>query len=265
MEEVTKLIKDFYYKEASLEHFFKWYNDILKKIIDLTKNIRHLDEWEEYNRNRDIRMFYDEIYPLNIFLKSRGSDFDKVFITGEQERYDAVLKNGDRKTVVEITRSRDGEFDLYSMRHLFKFKRVPINPSSKTNDLKKAIDDCNPLSTEYISTADTVKKEANNVSKAIKNKCEKDYPENTILIVTGALAVPNLDISIDLPRKYVQKLKNMGSEIKEYCPIKNSDDFVTAPKFDIFKCLLEIPENNFSRIYFVDVGGFESCFCRPLS
>ena len=182
-----------YNREMSLDEFYSWAEDAYclekKEYKILASNAKkylpadreELEKLYEHLRNsREARKFAREAYPLKVFLKSNcsGLSFDSVFLTnknekGEDEKFDAILKKGSQKVLVEITSTEDGERSLYSRKHSLKFDFSPTIGVAK-KEYFDAIKSDTPVQMEYKLLEEGLKKEVEKDGIYLVGLCDEN-------------------------------------------------------------------------------------------
>jgi len=139
-------------------------------------------------RQRPFKQFYEEIYPLNLFVKHRYSDRESIVVTYNPDTgpFDAVVRDGSvsppRDVMVEITLARDPQWYL-RMEFFVKHGHVdlwsPVITSGNKRDRKTHV----PMLA--VDREEHVRRDCGWIKKAANRKASKTarYGPSHVLII----------------------------------------------------------------------------------
>ena len=134
------------------------------------------------------KKFYDELFPLAIFVRREYSGRHDVRITPNlgSENFDATISigvSGDEKILVEITCSKDGYDDSLRMEYLTKHGHVNLTGPVSVTGRRGAKDRSVNVESEAADHSSLVERQLSMLRERIEAKASKHYGANHTLLV----------------------------------------------------------------------------------
>ena len=173
------------------------FNEVKQKSLDdfisITENFKELFSkepkdysHEKHSQSREIKRLIEEILPIRLFIDLwNGSQIISITLPDRNENtnYDAILKTKKKTYYIEVTCAKDGHQEHLQRRILDKYGYCFRNLSAE--DCKESLNNNTPPESKFVLIKNSIRKYRNFISEAIEKKMEKNYPENTILVVSA--------------------------------------------------------------------------------
>ena len=181
LEGVCKHIEKSYEEKRDRNEFVEWVDNIFESIRKNYQPKKH----KEFNDNRIIKKFIGEAYPIRNLWDARPSFFDEIKLQWDDSKnYDAVFFNNAEEGYIEVARPHDGHIKDFECQHMDKFGSTPWG-GYNVEDFKKNLknEESEPLENNCVSHEDSLRRITKKIVATVKKKKEKNYPQNTYLIV----------------------------------------------------------------------------------
>jgi hypothetical protein len=137
---------------------------------------------------RPFKEFYEEIYPLNLFVKHRYPGREDILVTPnlDNRHFDAVIRDGSvsppSEVMVEITLARDPQEHL-RMEHYLKHRRTSLGSQIVTSGNKRNRDTSVPI--EFVEQAVLMASTYGWIKAAAEGKAAKPdrYGRSHVLLI----------------------------------------------------------------------------------
>ena len=164
-------------RNVDVPDYIDFVTEELRKHISVVKNSEYKKiAFTPSNRN-NFKIFFEEMVPLMFFLQIQGHNYRKIKYMAGNQKGDAIL---DDKTTIEITKAQNEQEYLVTqdiLNHGFAFS--PKN-------IQKNVTASSPTKTQpYVHiNKEHVNDVAQYILKSIEKKQNKNYPYNSILLVS---------------------------------------------------------------------------------
>jgi hypothetical protein len=164
-------------KNLSIKEYINFTKNELEKHISLVKNKDYKRIAFTSSNSNNFKKFFEEILPLMFFLEKNKSIYTYVKYMSGDQKGDAIIDN---KIIVEITKAQNDNTYISTqdiLNHGYSFS---------PKGFKKNIISILPTKTQpYVyKNKEHLDDIIQYIERSIKNKILKDYPANSILLVT---------------------------------------------------------------------------------
>lgn len=165
------------YRDVNVPDYIDFVTDKLTKHISLVKNSEYKKIALTSSNQNSFKGFFEEMVPLMFFLQMQGHNYQKIKYMAGNQKGDAIL---DGKITIEITKAQNDQKYLVTQDILnYGFAFSPKN-------IQKYGTGSSPTKTQpYVHrNKEHVNDVAQYISKSIERKQQKNYPNNSILLVS---------------------------------------------------------------------------------
>lgn len=182
-KDFEKQVDSEYNHEKSTKDFIEW-------VTQTNKQTRAYGN-EELKKSPIIKRLREEALPVRTFLELHTHSYESILLIDGSQQYDGVLK-GKNSNHIEITCVKDGQYELFQAQHMDRFDHAP-NSGVKKEDIKEAVNkndwgdlpvDEQGLFAEVEMVQEKLEELDKQVVVAINKKVSKEYPADTILLVS---------------------------------------------------------------------------------
>ena len=164
-------------RNVDVPDYIDFVTEELRKHISIVKNSEYKKIAFTPSNQNSFKTFFEEMVPLMFFLQIQGHNYQKIKYMDGNQKGDAIL---DDKTTIEITKAQNERKYLVTqdiLNHGFAFS--PKN-------IQKNITTSSPTKTQpYVRrNKEHVNDVAQYILKSIEKKQKKNYPYNSILLVS---------------------------------------------------------------------------------
>ena len=164
-------------RNVDVPDYIDFVNEELRKHISVVKNSEYKKIAFTPSNQNSFKNFFEEMVPLMFFLQIQGHNYRKIRYMAGNQKGDAIL---DDKITIEITKAQNERKYLVTqdiLNHGFAF-----SPKS----IQKNVTASSPTKTQpYVHTnKEHVNDVAQYILKSIEKKQKKNYPYNSILLVS---------------------------------------------------------------------------------
>lgn len=180
-------------KNIDIPFFLKFACEELNKHISSVKNIEYKKIAFKTSNDNNFKRFFEEIIPLMFFLEREKGIYSNIKYMSGNQKGEAILDNS---ILIEITKAQHEKKyvvmqDILKHGHAFSPKNIG-NTTSSTSPTKTQ---------PYVHrNNDHIKDVALYICKAIEKKLKKNYPSDSILIVSFESDTLMLEVDGDYSR-----------------------------------------------------------------
>ena len=164
-------------RNVDVPDYIDFVTEELRKHISVVKNSEYKKIAFTPSNQNSFKNFFEEIVPLMFFLQVQGHNYKKIKYMAGNQKGDAIL---DDNTTIEITKAQNERKYLVTqdmLNHGFAFSPKNIQKNTTTSS---------PTKTQpYVRrNKEHVNDVAQFILKSIEKKQKKNYPYNSILLVS---------------------------------------------------------------------------------
>ncbi len=177
-------------RSVDIPYYIDFVTKELKKHISLVKNKDYKKIAFTPSNQNSFKRFFEEIVPLMFFLQRQKTNYRKIKYMSGDEKGDAIL---DDTTTIEITKAH------HEKKYLAIQDRLKHGYSFSPKNIQKTVTASSPTKTQpYVHTnKEHVDDVALYIHNAIEKKQKKNYPYNSILIISFDSDTPLLEFDGD--------------------------------------------------------------------
>ena len=165
------------YRNVDIPYYIDFVTDELKKHISLVKNKDYKKIAFTPSNQNSFKSFFEEIVPLMFFLQREKTNYRKIKYMSGSQKGDAIL---DDTTTIEITKAQNVR------KYLATQDMLNYGYAFSPKNIQKTVTASSPTKTQpYVHTnKEHVDDVALYIHNAIEKKQKKNYPYNSILIIS---------------------------------------------------------------------------------
>ena len=165
------------HRNVDIPEYIGFVTKKLENHIALVKNKAYKKLAFTPSNKNNFKNFFEEIVPLMFFLKTQKDNYNKIKYMAGSQKGDALL---DGKTIIEITKAQNEQYYFLNqdmLNHGYAFS--PKN-------IQKTAGNSSPTKTQpYVHrNKEHVSDVAEYIFKSIERKQKKNYPRNSILLIS---------------------------------------------------------------------------------